>query len=67
MVFRSVLAWTLLMLGPVVFADDAEEVMVGQAAPDFTVTGIDGKQFSLSDKLKAGDRHIVLLFSRASW
>lgn len=42
-------------------------VEVGKPAPDFTVTGIDGKKFKLSDKLKKGDTNVALIFSRANW
>lgn len=49
------------------FADDTAKVEVGKPAPDFTVTGIDGKTFKLSDKLKAADKNIVLMFNRAHW
>ncbi|RMF40226.1 MAG: hypothetical protein D6753_12115 [Planctomycetota bacterium] len=49
-----------------VSARGAEPLKVGDRAPDFSVTGIDGKQFSLSDKLKSG-KHLVLIFSRAHW
>ena len=43
-----------------------EPAKVGQQAPDFTATGIDGKQFKLSDR--AGkDKNIILMFSRANW
>ena len=36
-------------------------------APDFTMSGLDGKPFKLSEKLKSGEKNIVLLFSRAHW
>ena len=42
------------------------QVKVGQPAPDFVVTGANGKPFKLSDKLKQG-KHLVLMFSRAHW
>ena len=42
------------------------EVKVGKQAPDFTATGIDGKEFKLSQKLASG-KHVVLMFSRAHW
>ncbi len=44
----------------------AQEVAVGKPAPDFSVTGIDGKTFKLSDKTKAG-KNVALMFSRAHW
>ena len=47
-------------------ADD-EPAVVGKPAPDFTATGIDGKDIKLSEKLSGGDKNIVLLFSRANW
>ncbi|MEO2034975.1 MAG: hypothetical protein ABGZ35_23080 [Planctomycetaceae bacterium] len=67
MVHRTLMGCVLLAMSPAVFAEDIMEATVGQATPDFTATGIDGKKFTLSDKLKAGERNIVLLFSRASW
>lgn len=53
---------------PVWAQDDAAkpQVVVGKAAPNFTVTGIDGKEFTLEEKLE-NKKHIVLLFSRAHW
>ena len=38
----------------------------GKTAPDFVMTGIDGKEFKLSDRT-GKEKHIVLMFSRASW
>ena len=67
MICRTLVACMLLAMTSAVFAEDGKQATVGQAAPDFTATGIDGIEFKLSDKLKAGDRNIVLLFSRASW
>lgn len=43
-----------------------EEIKLQSTAPDFTVTGIDGKPVKLSDKLKQ-KKNIVLMFSRAYW
>ncbi len=45
---------------------EGEAVAVGKSAPDFEVTGIDGKTFKLSDKLGKG-KPVVLMFSRALW
>lgn len=42
-------------------------VKVGERAPDFSVTGIDGEPFKLSEKLAGGKKNIVLLFSRGHW
>ena len=64
---RSVLAIAAIGFATTVVADEAATVRTGQPAPDFTVTGIDGKTFKLSDKLKAGDTNIALMFSRANW
>ena len=48
-------------------ADEAEiKVEVGKPAPDFVMTGIDGKEFKLSDKL-GKENNVVLMFSRANW
>jgi hypothetical protein len=57
----------LLAVTATTMADETAKVEVGKPAPDFTVTGIDGEQFKLSDKLKAGDKNIALMFSRAQW
>lgn len=48
-------------------AQMANTVTVGKRAPDFVATGIDGKQFKLSEKLDGDDKNIVLLFSRGHW
>ena len=57
----------LLLLAAVCTAEDAPNaVAVGKPAPDFTVTGIDGKQFKLSDKTSSG-KNVALLFDRAHW
>ncbi len=47
-------------------APDSQTLEIGRPAVDFTATGSDGKPVQLSDKLKQ-DKHIVLIFSRASW
>jgi hypothetical protein len=57
----------LLMFGNVCLADEAvKEAAVGKPAPDFSATGIDGEQFTLSEKTASG-KNIVLMFSRAHW
>jgi hypothetical protein len=42
------------------------ELQVGAEAPDITLTGIDGKEFQLSDVTKSG-KNVALMFSRAHW
>lgn len=44
----------------------AQDVAVGKKAPDITMTGIDGKEFKLSDAAKQG-KNVALMFSRANW
>jgi hypothetical protein len=57
----------LLVLGNVCLADEAiKQAALGKLATDFTATGIDGKEFTLSQKV-AGGKNIVLMFSRAHW
>jgi len=56
-----------LALSTSIVADEPTKVEVGKPAPNFTATGIDGKDFQLSDKLQDKDKHIVLIFSRANW
>ena len=57
----------LAIVASVASADEVPQAEVGKSAPDFTATGIDGRTFKLSDKLKSGDKNVVLLFSRANW
>jgi len=45
----------------------AAELKVGDEAPDFTATGIDGKDVTLSKYLKRTGKPAVLVFSRAHW
>ncbi len=44
----------------------ATAVPVGRAAPNFTLPSADGKQISLSDRLK-NSRAVVLIFYRGYW
>ena len=68
MSLRSSLLFLATCLMPhVAGADEIRPVAVGDKSPDFEVTGIDGKPFSLSERLADGERNIVLLFSRAHW
>lgn len=55
-----------LLVSPIGLAEQTSKVEVGGKAPDFTSTGIDGKDFKLSDKM-GKDKNIVLMFSRAHW
>lgn len=48
-------------------SQEVEPLKVGDQAPDFAVTGIDGKKFKLSDKIGDDGKHVILLFSRANW
>ena len=52
-----------LLFMPVLLGEDVE---VGKAAPDFTMTGVDGKDFKLSDVTSSG-KNVALMFSRAHW
>lgn len=56
----------LCLLSAVCTAVDLTKVEIGKPAPNFTATGLDGKDFTLSEKL-AGGKNIVLMFSRAHW
>ena len=56
----------LLLAVAVSNAADSQTVEVGSPAPDFTVTGIDGKEFKLSEVTGSG-KHVALMFSRAHW
>ncbi|TDI56315.1 MAG: TlpA family protein disulfide reductase [Acidobacteria bacterium] len=64
-VFVSVVVVGLLV-GWVFRADDGAVAEIGQPAPDFTVTLIDGGTFTLSEHLETDDRPIVLNLW-ASW
>ena len=64
---RCTLSFSCLLLsGAVCMADESPKAAVGKPAPDFTATGIDGKEFTLSKKVSGG-KNIVLMFSRAHW
>lgn len=46
--------------------DPVAQLLVSAPAPDFSMTGIDGKEVKLS-QLTAEGKNIVLMFSRAHW
>jgi hypothetical protein len=57
----------VLLLSAVCVAEDAKTaVVVGEPAPDMTLTGIDGKPFKLSS-ITASGKNVALMFSRAHW
>lgn len=47
-------------------SSEQAKVSIGQAAPDFSMTGIDGEPLKLSEQLRK-DKYVILMFSRASW
>ena len=63
---RLIIAATTLLMACRADADEVK-VQVGKPAPDFTVTGIDGKPFKLSEKLNGGKTNVAVMFSRAHW
>jgi hypothetical protein len=42
------------------------KVEKGKPAPDFSMTGVGGNDFRLSERI-GGEKNVVLMFSRASW
>ena len=44
---------------------DLDRIKVGQVAPDFALTNMDGKQISLSEF--RGKKNVVLVFYRGHW
>ena len=62
------MATCFLAVTTMVRAQDAipGPIKIGQPAPDFAVTGIDGKSIKLSE-LTAKGKNVVLLFDRAHW
>jgi hypothetical protein len=66
MLFRNVLASSVLAVCLPVAAQEEKKIEIGSQAPDFTATDINDKPFKLSDR--AGqDKNIILMFSRANW
>jgi hypothetical protein len=43
-----------------------ESATIGQRAPEITMTGVDGKEFKLSEITGCG-KNVALIFSRAHW
>ena len=68
MKLKQFLSMTLvcMAIASIGLAEDLPKVEVGKPAPDFVMTGIDGQQLKLSDKL-GQEKNIVLMFSRAHW
>jgi hypothetical protein len=64
---KYVFAFAVCVMPLTTRADEPKAVEVGQKAPDFVATGIDGKEFKLSERIGDGERNVVLLFSRAHW
>lgn len=63
--FRTAMAGAAcLILASVARAN--EPAPIGQTAPDITMTGVDGKEFKLSDITSSG-KNVALIFSRAHW
>ncbi len=55
------------LLATASFADTPPTtVAIGKAAPDITMTGIDGEPFKLSEITQRG-KNVVLVMSRANW
>lgn len=68
-IFLGVTLAALWIVNPgLAMSQEKEEAVVkeGAEAPDFTMTGIDGKEFKLSERIK-NEKRIVLMFSRAGW
>ncbi len=63
------IAFTLLSSSLTSAQDDPRKQVVekGKAAPDFIALDVKGKQFKLSQFMKKGDRHVVLIFSRGGF
>ena len=55
-----------LLMAAVCLGDESSKAELGKPAPDFSVTGIDGKQLKLSELTSKGN-NVVLLFDRAHW
>ena len=59
---------TLLNSGLLFAQDDPQKgVIKGRKAPDFVATNEKGKEFKLSQFMKKGDKHVVLVFSRGAF
>lgn len=64
---RIMIGASLMLVSSLSFAaDPAPTATLDKPAPNFVATGIDGKEFKLSEKTATG-KNIVLMFSRAHW
>ena len=62
----NIVLFTSLWLAGASFSN-AADLNIGQQAPDFSATGIDGKPWKLSSLRGKQGKNVVLLFTRASW
>ena len=68
MLLRTATLCTVALFCPNIWAQQqkTDELTAGTDAPDIILTGIDGKEFKLSDVTGSG-KNVALMFSRAHW